>query len=119
MAALTVQTMLRAGLAPAFTAVTASDTITVETGERTFLHVKNASGASINATLVAFITSVKIPGVGSVPMPNQVVAVPAGGERMIGPIPPAFVDASGNATVNFSAQASVTAAAIRVDQDSQ
>lgn len=118
MAAIAVQNLSRTGLAPAYTAVSASDTVAVETGERTFLHVKNGSGAAINVTLVAVMTAVRVAGVGNVPIANQVVAVPANSDRMIGPIPPAFVNSDGNATVNFSAQATVTAAAIYMGQDS-
>ena len=90
------------GTPPTFNTPSASDTAEINT----ILIVKNGSGASINVTLVT---------PGTLPTgdayPDRVIAVPAGAERWI-PVLPDYAQAGGTATVNFSATASVTAAAI-------
>lgn len=69
----------------------------------TFLFVKNGSGGSINTTLVSQYGT----GDGYVPA-DKVIAVGAGAEKLIGPIPQAFKDANGDVNVTYSAVASVT-----------
>lgn len=118
MAALTIQTLAKAGLEPAYAAVNASDTFKNPSDERTFLHVKNGGGGSINVTITAQQTSAKVQGVGDITISDLVVAVPAGEERMIGPFSPVYVDSSGNVHVAYSGTTSVTAAAIRMPADS-
>lgn len=114
MAALTIQSIAKAGLSPVYDAAADGDTIANPTDERTFLHVKNGGASSITATIPAVLASIHDPDVGTVDVPDLAVAVPAGEERMIGPFPAAYVDSSGNVTVNYSAVASVTAAALRL-----
>lgn len=87
---------------PTFTAPSASDTAEIGT----ILIVKNASGASINVTLVTPGTL----GTGDA-YPDKVIAVPAAAERWI-PVLQDYQGPSGVAAVTFSAVASVTAAAI-------
>lgn len=118
MALLTVQNLAKAGATPTYGAVAASDTFLNIGDERTFLHVKNGSGASINVTVTARKTQVKVPGVGQLTVSNLVVAVPAGQERMIGPFSEAFNDADGLVTVGYSATATVTAGVFRLPPDS-
>ncbi|MDZ7824503.1 MAG: hypothetical protein U5K75_11035 [Ahrensia sp.] len=118
MAVIPVQTMTRAGAALTYTAVTASDTVLVASGERTFVHVKNASAAATNVTILAVTTLVRVPGVARLVMGSQLITVPANSDRLIGPIPPAFVNALGSATLTFSATASVTIAAVLMQQES-
>lgn len=91
-----------AGTPPTFTAPSASDT--AEIGA--ILIVKNASGASINVTLVT-------PGTLNTgdAYPDKVIAVPAAAERWV-PVLQDYRDANGLAAVTFSATASVTVAAI-------
>lgn len=91
-----------AGTPPTFTAPAASETAEIGT----LLIVKNASGASINVTCVTLDTL----ATGDA-YPDKVYAVPAASERWI-PILPDYRQPSGLATVNFSATASVTVAAI-------
>ena len=101
------------GTAFAPAAVSSSDSFANPRGNA-FLYVKNAGGGSINATLVAVSTT--RPADGAFPAStfgNQVVAVPNGTERIIGPIPSAFNDGNGNVTVQFSGTTSVTAAIIQ------
>lgn len=92
-----------AGVIPTLAAVTSSDTFV--TGPRSFLHVKNGSGSSINVTL-------NIPGQRfGQPITPVVVAVAAGAEKLIGPLLPAeFEDPSTRlGTVGYSATTTVTA----------
>lgn len=106
MTTLTVQNIARTGLAPAYAAVAAADEFPNEGA--TYLHVKNGSGSSINVT----VTSKASAPVGTA-QANVVVAVPAAGERIIGPFPPAaFNNTNGRVEVAYSAIATVTAAAI-------
>ena len=114
MAALTLQNIDPSGLDPVYSAANASDTIKISTGQRVFLHVKNGGAGSINVTTTAVKTSAAVAGVGNVTISNEVVAVPAAGERMIGPFTEAFMDTDGNVTVGYSGTASVTAAALQL-----
>lgn len=100
-------------VAPALTGATlalgaaaASDTFERRQGD-SVLVVNNASGGSINVTIVSRAT----PDAGEA-VADLVVAVPAGAQKMIGPFPQQFEDASGLVTANFSATASVTRAVI-------
>jgi hypothetical protein len=107
MAALLAQVPVPVGLAPVYNAVSASDTVP-NLGGKTVLLVKNASGASINVTLVGQGK------MGYITVPNQVVAVPAGADRLISLDPALFNDSNGQVTVQTSAQASVTMAVINL-----
>lgn len=112
MAALTLQSIVPAGITPALVAASAGgDSFANKTDERTFLHVKNASGASVTVTAAAVMTSSRVPGVGTLATPNIAVAVGAGAEAIIGPFSAAYNDANGNVNVTYSAVASVTVGA--------
>lgn len=108
MAVLSKQQPLAAGIVPTFGAVTASDTLPNSDG-KTVVYVKNASGGSINVTVT---------GQGKmddISVPNRVIAVAAGTDKVIGPFNPAmYNDANGAVTLAFSAQASVTLAAFQL-----
>lgn len=116
MAALTIQPIVAAGLAPAYAAASAGgDTLQNDTQKNTFLHVKNASGSAINVTIAPYVASVNVAGVGAVTVPSIVVTVPATtGDRMIGPFAQTYTDANGNVNVTYSAVTSVTVAAIKL-----
>jgi hypothetical protein len=108
MALLTLQSISLPSLTPSYGAVSASDTI-ANADDRTFLHVKNASGTQDTVTIV-------IPGndqFGSaIPDPTVVVPITTG-DRMI-PLTPAMADPStGLITVTHSQTASVTCALLR------
>lgn len=109
MAALTLQSIALAGLEPAYAAVNSQDTVVVSSAQRNFLHVKNGSGVSVNVTITAVKTSATVPGVGVVTISDEVVAVPAGEERMIGPFTEAYMDTDGTVTIDYSATTTVTA----------
>lgn len=110
MALLTKQTVSLAGLAPAYAAVSASDTFTP--GNNVFLHVKNAGGSPCTVNIVT-------PGnVSGQAVADISVSVPATtGDRMIGPLPGSLVSdpATGLATVTFSFLTSVTVAVLELD----
>lgn len=84
------------GVVPTYNVAAAQNSI--QNNGRTLLHVKNGSGAGINVTLVATGSQ------DGVAMPNKVIAVAAGAERVIGPIPPGLYNFSdGTCEVDFSA----------------
>lgn len=109
MAALTLQSIVAAGVEPAYAAVNSEDTVKVNSAQRNFLHVKNGSGGSINVTITAVKTSARVQGVGVVTVDDLVVAVPAGEERIIGPFTEAYMDTDGDVTIGYSGTTSVTA----------
>lgn len=118
MAALSVQSIVPGGLAPSYSAASATgDTVASPANdERTFIHVKNAGGAAIVVTINPVSpTSAKVQGAGVLTVPAISVSVPAtSGDRMIGPIPQAYIDAGGNINLSYSAVTSVTVAALRL-----
>jgi hypothetical protein len=107
LAALQAQVATPVGVAPVYNAVSASDTVP-NPGGVTVLLVRNGSGASINVTLVG------VGRMGHVTVPNQVIAVPAGQDRLISLDAALFNDANGLVTVQFSATATVTMAVINL-----
>jgi hypothetical protein len=104
--ALATQQVTPAGIVPAYTSANA-DGHSIANRGRTALHVKNGSGASINVTLVTAAT------VGGRAVADDVVAIGAGAEKIIGPLDEAvFNQADGTVSVDFSAVSSVTCAAL-------
>lgn len=109
MALLTPQAIVRAGLAPAFSAVNATDTITAD-GSTFVLHVKNANAGACTVTLDDAATTPS----GSSPTDPTVTVPATTGERLIY-IPNSMVNpATGVISVSYSPTASVTAALYRV-----
>jgi len=104
-----------AGTNPAaVSAAAGGDTIPNPRGNA-IVRVQNGGGASINVT-VAVGPNPTRPADGSFPamtLANQVVAVPAGAARLIGPIPPAFNDGNGSVQLTYSAVTSVTVEAVQ------
>lgn len=101
MALLTVNNITRAGTA--FPLVAAASSNWFDNNGRTYVHVRNGSGAPITVTL----DSVRSCDQGF--DHNEIVSVPAGADRLIGPLPPErFNNAEGRATVLHSAIATVT-----------
>lgn len=113
MALLTVQNITRSGLAPSYSAAAGGGDTIPSPDSETFLHVRNGGGSAITVTIAT-------PGtvLGDLAVADVSVSVPAGGERMIGPLPYAhFADpATGNASISYSSVTSVTVAAIRLRQ---
>lgn len=111
MALLAPQVLSRAGLAPVYSAVAASDTIVPVVGSMLFLHVKNGNAAADTVTLVDAGTT---PAGSSAT--NPTVTVPATtGDRMIGPLLSSMASpTTGLITVQHSVTATVTCALVQV-----
>jgi hypothetical protein len=109
MATVATQSISLAGLAPAYAAADAAGD-TFRPADRTFMHIKNAGTAAITAT---FVTPGTVQGLA---VEDVAVSVPAGGERMVGPLSPElFRDrADGLGDVTWSAAASVTFAVVNI-----
>lgn len=105
MALIAAQSMAYPSGTPVYSAVSASDTFVP--ADNTRLVVKNASGGSINVTVSSFPNTNEW----GAAIADLVVAVPAAGERWIGPFRgPAHADPATNlVTVTYSATPSVTA----------
>lgn len=107
MATYAVQTVDIIGTTPVYSNVSVSDKIHYN-GERSFLIVKNGSGASINVTVV-------VPGAKyGQNVPDVVIAVPAGAERWIGTFHRDMADANGDITITYSSATTVTAALVQI-----
>ncbi|MCA1571932.1 MAG: hypothetical protein LC798_16800 [Chloroflexi bacterium] len=107
MATLASQQIVQTGLNPAQQAAAAGGD-KFRPGANTFLRVVNGSGASITATVDSVAASSYGTDV------DLVVAVPAGGERWIGPLPEQRFgnpSDSGMGNVSYSAVTSVTVGA--------
>lgn len=102
MALLTAQAPAITGTAPSYTQVNSTDTVRF-TNTPKVLIVKNGGGGSINVTVV-------VPGsTFGQANPDVVVAVPAAGERWIGPLDSKMA-VNGVITINYSGTTTVTAA---------
>lgn len=106
---LALQTLSYAGITPAYEAGNVDGHMFNNRG-RQFVVVKNGSAAAINATFVTPVT------VGGRAVADDVVAVAAGGEKMIGPFEERTFNQSsgadvGKVYVDLSAVASVTVGA--------
>lgn len=111
MAVVSPQKVTLDGLDPTYQAAdVAGDTISVNIGARIMAHVKNGDASAHTVTLASQVAT---PPPGTIATDEQ-VSVPAGGERMIGPIGPAFVDTDGIAHLTYDVVTSVTLAAIQV-----
>jgi hypothetical protein len=107
MAALTVQQILVTGLAPSYASAAGGGDTFVNDGD-TFLHVFNGGGGSINVTIAP---AGSVNGIG---FEDQVVAVAAGANKMIGPFDPAIFNGASGVSVSYSGVTSVTVAAIKL-----
>lgn len=105
MAALNAQAPSPAGVAPTYNAVSASDTVP-NAGSKTILLVRNGGAGAVNVTLVGRGK------MADVVVPNRVINIPAGADRLIDPLAGLYNDADGRVTVNFDVIASVTMAVI-------
>lgn len=118
MAQIAIQTITAAGTGPTYQAATASDTITgVAADDRLFIHAKNTNASTATITINPVSpTSVTVKGAGLVALPAITVTVPATtGDRMIGPIPGAYIDANGTITMaNSGVISNLTLAAVRL-----
>lgn len=116
MAALSVQTIVEAGLEwSTASAAGGGDTFANPTDERTMFYIANGGGSDITVTFNAQPASVPLPGYGDLAISDRAVVVTAGENRLIGPFPAAkFNNASGAVEVSYSSATSVTVAALRL-----
>ena len=116
MANLTKQKVLLTGLNPTFASASGGGDEIVDNDGNTFLYVKNGGGSSINVTITSVKTSLDVVGYGeALTLSDEVVAVPAGEERAIGPFPKVrFDDTDENVAIAYSDVTSVTVAAIQL-----
>lgn len=111
MATLSTQTIKRAGLKPSYASASGGGD-KFHPGGRTFLHVKNGSGGSITVTAV---TPKQVDGE---EIADRAVAIPAGEEKMIGPLPASLFanpSDSGLGAITYSGVTSLTIAAVSLD----
>jgi len=103
--ALTTQQIAVAGIIPTYAAANAAGQSVGNRG-RTVVHVKNASAGSINVTFITPVT------VGNRAVTDDVVAIGAASEKLIGPFDEnAYNTPDGLLEFDFSAVTSVTVAA--------
>lgn len=109
MAALAIQDISQAGVAPTYAAAAVGGD-TVIPGQGSFLHVKNGHTAAITVTLVT-------PGqVSGLAVADQAVTVPNGGERMIA-VGDIYRDpTTGRASVTYDVVTAVTVGSFRAAQ---
>lgn len=121
MSAITLQTITAAGITPSYQAATASDTVAGATGDDTiFIHAKNTNAAAATVTIAAVQSSARVTGIGTLTVPNIAVTIPATtGDKLIGPIPAAYIDGTGTITLaNTGTITNLTLAAIRLPRAS-
>lgn len=115
MATLTIQNLVKsAELSVSYAAASAGGDVMPNDG-KTVLHFKNASAGSLTVTVASALASHDFGDpFGPYTRADVVVAVPAGGERFVGPFPGrAFNNGSGQAAITYSGVTSLTVAALR------
>lgn len=110
MAVLNPQKITRAGLNPSYAAAGAGGDEFIPDKD-TYLHVKNGSGGSLNVTIVTPREAFD-----GAAIADTVVAVPASGERLIGPFPAEHYasPADGKADITYSGVTSLTVAVLKL-----
>lgn len=107
MAVLSSQSIVRAGLSPAYASAAGGGDSFANTGKE-FLHVKNDDASSKTVTIVTQST------VDGLSVSDRTVTVPAGESRMIGPFQTAiYNDDNSRVNVTYSAVTSVTVAVFK------
>lgn len=114
MALLAVQDIIENGLTAAYTAATAAGD-TFKNDGRAFIHVKNGGPSAIDVTVTVRKQDTSLAGFGGVKKSPQALNIGAGAEGFVGPFPEqAFNDGAQLAEVTYSADTSVTVAALRL-----
>lgn len=110
MALLPIQTIKAAGITPAYAAATAGGDKVSLSSATTWLHVKNGSASPVVVTVTTQNNAYK-----GLVVPDRTVTVPATGEQMVGPLDAQLhSDINGQASIGYSAVASVTVGAFRI-----
>lgn len=106
MTLLTVQEIVRGGTAPTYAAAAAAGNQFINTG-RAFVHIRNGGTAAITTT----VNSIRPCDQGF--NHNEVVNIPAGADRMIGPFAPVrFNNAEQRVSITYSGVTTVTIAVL-------
>jgi hypothetical protein len=114
MATIVAQKILQSGLIPTYSAASAGGDKLINTGIQYF-HVKNASGATITASVVPVVTVYIDPVLGRLVKETATLTLPAGQSGFLGPFETgAFNDTQGYITITCSATPSVTVAALYI-----
>jgi hypothetical protein len=112
---LTVADIAITGLNPAGTLPTVTDGDKFINTGKEFLQVVNDSGGSINVTISSYPTNPQSTPPSGLTVGDQVVAVPAGQSKLIGPFPPSiYSDTSNYAHVVCSAVTDILIKALRL-----
>ena len=118
MAAITVQTVNKSGVAANLVAASGGgDTFVNDASELTLLMVRNGGGSSINVTIAVVPSNVNTTSYGQLSVSSTVVAVAAGATVVIGPFRQIlYNNSSGLVSVTYSNVTSVTVAALKIDK---
>ena len=113
---LSVQTIGIAGTTPSYSAANADGSkFACASDERVFMHLKNANGSNRTVTIDLPDTAAAIPGYGAVTLADRAVVIPlTSGDKMIGPIPPRFIDSAGYVNITFDAVSDLTIAVFKL-----
>lgn len=106
---LSVEDIDRSGLDPTYNTAESDGNNWKNPNSETFVHIKNGSASEVTATFPTPRT------VDALDVADLTVAIPASGERFVGPFPrTTFNQADGTVHINYSAAADVTIAVLRV-----
>jgi len=114
MATLTVQVLdISTGVAPTYAAAAGGGDAYANDG-RTYLHIKNASGGAITATIAVQQATITDPQFGVVVPAARTFSIGAGAERIVPFLAPGlYNDANGRVVVTYSGVTTLTVAAIQ------
>lgn len=109
MALIAVQDIVLTGLDPTYSAANAGGDQVPNSDNKIFLHLKNADAASRTVTIISYASPT--PGRAA---SNQVVVIPASGERMVGGfVTNPFNNPQNQIDVTYDDATNVTIAALR------
>jgi len=113
---ITPQDIVMTGLTPVYAAANADGSkIPCSSDERLFLQLKNTNGSTRTVTIDLPDTAGHIPGYGAVTLADAAIVIPiTTGDKMIGPIPPRYVDSAGFVNITFNAVTDLTIAAFKL-----
>ncbi len=115
MTQLTIQPVVEAGLLATYVAATAAGDKAKNPEGDVVLHVKNGGGAPITVTVTPQKPTTTVAGYGSMTKATVAVAVANATDQFIGPFPAlTFNDTNADLIITYSADTSVTVAAIQV-----
>ena len=104
---------LSAGVTPTYNTPTLTgDLVNVGGTERDFLYVKVGASGPTTLTIAPQVTSVYQDGVGNITPPTLSFTISASTDRIVGPIPAAYINSAGQAALGWTNITTVTFAAI-------